>query len=147
MRWGSRGQSCPRETASGAICGPDSSAPQPSQNAQGPLPLPPYPTPLAWSRCVLTSRWPLQPRRWRVDMPPAVPAVPCPQAVAPSRAPGAAARASEGRGAQGAEAREGAGAPAPRAMLGEKSVEWKISVSSTPGSAVDSAKQANGIYP
>lgn len=82
-------------------------------------------------------------------MPPAVPAVPCPQAVAPSRAPGAATRASEGRGAQGAEARAGAGSGAPRAVLGDKNVEGEISVFSPPppGSAVDFAKrQANGIY-
>lgn len=77
-----------------------------------------------------------------------LPTVPGSCAVAPSWAPGAAVRASEGRGADGAEALAELGTGAPRPALGVESAAGKIPVPS-PSLLLRglSARRANGIYP
>lgn len=81
--------------------------------------------------------------------------VPRPRAVAPSRAPDATVRASEGRGADGAEAPTGLWQRAPRAAREAERVAGEDSgvlpakgtgEFSDPGSASDFARRVNGIY-
>lgn len=87
-----------------------------STPSPGPRPVPPRPH-LAWTD--------VPPGGGARTCPAGAPTGPTPSAVAPSRAPAAAVRASEGRGALGAEAPAGPGPGAPRAAQEEESVAGK----------------------
>lgn len=88
------------------------------------------------------------PGRGSRSYPRGLPTVPGSRAVALSWAPGAAVRASEGRGADGAEALAELGPGARQPALGEESTAGKIPV---PGPSLLlcglSARRANGICP
>lgn len=106
-----------QETAPQQPGGPGSSAPLPAQTLQ--TPCPPFPCPPGPATC--------SPRVDRCSpgggartCPRGAPSVPRARAVAPSPAPGSAVRASEGRGADGAEARAGQELGAPRRPCGRR---------------------------
>lgn len=134
VRWGSWCQSDRRETAPRQPGGPASSPPQPAQLVQIPL----SSRPLLW----LTSRGPLQPGRWRADMPPG-----CTHRAASPRGgpfPGPRRRGPRSRGAGSGlgGGAGGAGAGAPRAARGAESVAGKIpapSLRNAPGSSTPPA--------